>query len=37
VKLLAELDPADRAGVQLTEWVLRPRADGTETDSALDS
>jgi 2-amino-4-hydroxy-6-hydroxymethyldihydropteridine diphosphokinase len=36
-KLLAQLDPADRAGVQLTEWVLWPRADGTETDSAPES
>jgi 2-amino-4-hydroxy-6-hydroxymethyldihydropteridine diphosphokinase len=36
-KLLAELDPADRAGVQLTEWVLERRADDTETDSAPES
>jgi 2-amino-4-hydroxy-6-hydroxymethyldihydropteridine diphosphokinase len=36
-KLLAELDPADRAGVQLTEWVLERRAEGTETDSAPES
>jgi 2-amino-4-hydroxy-6-hydroxymethyldihydropteridine diphosphokinase len=33
-KLLAELDPADRNGVRLTELVLEPRGDSTETDSA---
>jgi 2-amino-4-hydroxy-6-hydroxymethyldihydropteridine diphosphokinase len=36
-KLLAELDEADRAGVQLTDWVLRPHADGAGTDSAPES
>jgi len=33
-KLLAELDAPDRAGVRLTELVLEPRAESTETDSA---
>jgi len=32
-KLLAELDQADRATVRLTELVLTPRGDGTESDS----
>ncbi|MDT5144888.1 MAG: 2-amino-4-hydroxy-6-hydroxymethyldihydropteridine diphosphokinase [Mycobacterium sp.] len=32
-KLLAELDAADRAVVQLTELVLEPHAESTETDS----
>jgi 2-amino-4-hydroxy-6-hydroxymethyldihydropteridine diphosphokinase len=36
-KLLAELDHADRAGVQLTEWVLQPRAESAGTDSAPES
>jgi 2-amino-4-hydroxy-6-hydroxymethyldihydropteridine diphosphokinase len=36
-KLLAQLDAADRAGVQLTEWVLEPRPENTETDSAPGS
>jgi hypothetical protein len=31
--LLAELDAADRAVVQLTELVLEPHAESTETDS----
>lgn len=33
-KLLAELDPADRAGVRLTGLVLKPRGDVTDSDSA---
>jgi 2-amino-4-hydroxy-6-hydroxymethyldihydropteridine diphosphokinase len=33
-KLLARLDVADRAGVRLTHWVLEPRAETAETDSA---
>lgn len=36
-KLLAELDPADRAGVRLTEWVLELRNGGADTDSASQS
>jgi 2-amino-4-hydroxy-6-hydroxymethyldihydropteridine diphosphokinase len=36
-KLLAQLDAADRAGVRLTEWVLEPRPETTETDSAPGS
>jgi 2-amino-4-hydroxy-6-hydroxymethyldihydropteridine diphosphokinase len=36
-KLLAELDPADRAGVQLTAHVLTPRDETTESDSAPGS
>jgi 2-amino-4-hydroxy-6-hydroxymethyldihydropteridine diphosphokinase len=32
-KLLAELDPADRASVQLTGLVLTPRAESTNPDS----
>jgi 2-amino-4-hydroxy-6-hydroxymethyldihydropteridine diphosphokinase len=36
-KLLAQLDPADRAGVQLTEWVLEPHTGGAETDAAPES
>lgn len=32
-KLLAELDPADRASVQLTGLVLTPRAESTSPDS----
>ena len=36
-ELLAQLDAADRAGVQLTEWVLEPRPENTETDSAPGS
>jgi len=36
-KLLAELDHADRAGVQLTEWVLQPQSESAETDSAPES
>ena len=36
-KLLAQLDAADRAGVQHTEWVLEPRPENTETDSAPGS
>ncbi|MFZ3290783.1 MAG: 2-amino-4-hydroxy-6-hydroxymethyldihydropteridine diphosphokinase [Mycobacterium sp.] len=36
-KLLAQLDAADRAGVQLTEWVLEPRPENTETDSVPGS
>ncbi len=33
-KLLAELDPADRAGVQLTGLLLEPRGESTQPDSA---
>lgn len=33
-KLLAELDPADRAGVQLTGLILEPRGESSEPDSA---
>jgi 2-amino-4-hydroxy-6-hydroxymethyldihydropteridine diphosphokinase len=33
-KLLAEVDAADRVGVQLTEFVLELRPESTETDSA---
>jgi 2-amino-4-hydroxy-6-hydroxymethyldihydropteridine diphosphokinase len=33
-KLLAELDPADRAGVRLTGLVLEPRRESTESDPA---
>jgi 2-amino-4-hydroxy-6-hydroxymethyldihydropteridine diphosphokinase len=36
-RLLAQLDAADRTGVQLTEWVLEPRLESTETDSAPGS
>ena len=36
-KLLAELDPADRAGVQLTGWLLEPPAGSAETDAAPES
>ena len=36
-KLLAELDPADRAGVRLTEMALEPRGESAETDSAPGS
>jgi 2-amino-4-hydroxy-6-hydroxymethyldihydropteridine diphosphokinase len=30
-KLVAQLDPADRAGVHLTGMVLEPRGENTET------
>jgi len=33
-KLLAQLDPADRASVKLTGLMLEPRDEGTESDSA---
>ena len=33
-KLLAQLDPADRAGVELTALRLEPRSESTESDSA---
>jgi 2-amino-4-hydroxy-6-hydroxymethyldihydropteridine diphosphokinase len=33
-KLLAQLDAADRAGVQLTELVLTPRGESTEAEPA---
>jgi 2-amino-4-hydroxy-6-hydroxymethyldihydropteridine diphosphokinase len=36
-KLLAELDPADRAGVRLTEMALEPRGGSAETNSAQGS
>jgi 2-amino-4-hydroxy-6-hydroxymethyldihydropteridine diphosphokinase len=36
-KLLAELDPADRTGVQLTEMMLEARGESAETDSAPGS
>jgi len=36
-KLLAQLDPADRAAVRLTEWVLERGTERTETDSAPES
>ena len=36
-KLLAELDPADRTGVQLTEMMLKTRGESAETDSAPGS
>lgn len=36
-RLLAQLDAADRAGVQLTEWVLELRPESTETGSAPGS
>jgi 2-amino-4-hydroxy-6-hydroxymethyldihydropteridine diphosphokinase len=34
-KLLAQLDPADRAGVELTALRLEPRGESAESDSAL--
>jgi 2-amino-4-hydroxy-6-hydroxymethyldihydropteridine diphosphokinase len=36
-KLLAQLDPADRAGVQLTGLVLTPRGDSTKADSTPET
>ena len=36
-KLLAQLDPADRSGVQLTGLVLEPRGESTEFDSAPET
>jgi 2-amino-4-hydroxy-6-hydroxymethyldihydropteridine diphosphokinase len=36
-KLLAQLDPADRAGVRLTELVLTPRVESTEADTAPET
>jgi 2-amino-4-hydroxy-6-hydroxymethyldihydropteridine diphosphokinase len=36
-KLLAQLDAADRAGVQLTGLVLEPRGDNTEADSTPET
>jgi 2-amino-4-hydroxy-6-hydroxymethyldihydropteridine diphosphokinase len=36
-KLLAELDPADRANVQLTGLVLTPRDESTESDLAPET
>jgi len=33
-KLLAQLDPADRAGVELSELILELRGESTESDSA---
>ncbi|MFZ0903247.1 MAG: 2-amino-4-hydroxy-6-hydroxymethyldihydropteridine diphosphokinase [Mycobacterium sp.] len=36
-KLLAQLDAADRAGVQLTGQVLEPRGDNTEADSTQET
>jgi 2-amino-4-hydroxy-6-hydroxymethyldihydropteridine diphosphokinase len=36
-KLLAQLDPEDRAGVQLTGLVLEPRSDSTEFDSTPET
>src|ERR1700761_449993 len=36
-KLLAELDPADRASVQLTGLVLTPRGDSTNPDTDPDT
>jgi 2-amino-4-hydroxy-6-hydroxymethyldihydropteridine diphosphokinase len=36
-KLLAQLDPADRASVQLTGLVLELRGESTEFDSARET